>query len=212
MIVKAADRALTDRNTKKKNNSTIPYHHPTNQLREKNIMKITRKITPQMLSNAGNNGNVEIELTPEEIRNASEEYGNESCKQDIKSKLKDIIKNDIGVSNVEFKGDAEKEADACADGSVSNVQRSLDRNDSYWESFWDTIEQELNEYMEANQDENIMVHYETDNSGKLFFISEKDGTKIAEFNSKTETMVIYNAFVFYNLNVRKIIENLIEAY
>lgn len=63
---------------------------------------------------------VVIELTPEEMRNAYYEQRREFVGEDIRSRYK-VPKRDL--SNV-----------------IERVDRSLDFNGSYWESYWCSIE------------------------------------------------------------------------
>lgn len=78
---------------------------------------------------------IAYELTHEEMRKAYEimhEYY-----------LKEDIKNSAEGSEIELSNDALGYIAQRSDKSLSN-------NDSYWESYWMTIENVIEEYMEAN--------------------------------------------------------------
>ena len=68
---------------------------------------------------------VEIELTPRELREAFLEMEKEYLIEDIQSRAEDmevvLDKHDIATV-------------------VNMAQSNLERNDSYWESYWATIE------------------------------------------------------------------------
>ena len=75
-----------------------------------------------------------IELTREECRKAYDELDREYKAEDIRGQQEamEVILND---------GDVEV--------LVDRVDRALGRNDGYWDSYWCTIENVVEEYIEA---------------------------------------------------------------
>lgn len=103
-------------------------------------MKITRTI---------NGKSQEIELTKEEMRQASQEWSFDCRTEDIISKIREKIaepfkslswfsRNSDIVDKMTLND--ENRAQEAAEDMVSSVERTLNRNDIYWDIFWDAIE------------------------------------------------------------------------
>ena len=97
------------------------------------------------------NGKEEIiELTPAEMRLASKAYEEECHKEDIEGKIKEILVEPFTLvtddaNAIVFKcGNKEKEF---AENTIPLLDKSLGHNDSYWESFWLSVEDVINEEM-----------------------------------------------------------------
>lgn len=77
---------------------------------------------------------MEIELTHDELREAFEIMHTRYLREDIESRIEDM--------EVEF-----PEETICY--MVQRVDKCLSNNDSYWESYWMTIENIIEEQMEG---------------------------------------------------------------
>ena len=77
---------------------------------------------------------IEYELTHEEMRSAYEAMKSEYLREDIKSKANDM--------EIELNDDS-------VDYMARRVDKCLSNNDSYWESYWCTIEYIIEEQMEG---------------------------------------------------------------
>ena len=77
---------------------------------------------------------VEYELTSAEMREAYETMKKQYLKCDIEFKAEEMEIN-LSDSTIEY--------------AANRVDRVLGNNDSYWESYWMTIEYVINEQMES---------------------------------------------------------------
>ena len=76
----------------------------------------------------------EYELTPAEMREIYEKMKAEYLREDIEGKVEEM--------EIELSEDTMNYV-------VGRVDKCLSNNDSYWESYWMTIEHVLNEQMES---------------------------------------------------------------
>jgi len=78
-----------------------------------------------------------IELTREECRKVYEELDAEYRKEDVQSRLE----------SMEYEFD-----DSDLDVLEDRVYQALGKNDSYWDSYWGTVEYVIEEYMEDEEE------------------------------------------------------------
>lgn len=83
------------------------------------------------------------ELTPEELRCAYEEYRMECYKEDVRSKIEENY------------SDVFSEDELDNDGLISYLaemfDRSLSKNESYYDAFWASMESVIDEYIKNNK-------------------------------------------------------------
>ena len=77
---------------------------------------------------------VEYELTPEEMREVYEAMKAEYLREDIESKAEEV--------GIEL-------SETTINSIIARVDKGLGNNDSYWESYWMTIENVLSEQEEG---------------------------------------------------------------
>ena len=80
----------------------------------------------------------EIELTAEELRAAYEEKHHEHFVEDVQSSI-----DGMGI-------DKELDASDCKE-LAWRFDKALGRNDSYWDSYWCTLENVIAEYFEEGE-------------------------------------------------------------
>lgn len=131
-------------------------------------MKITRKINGQT---------VEIELTREELHDAGEEYDSLCHMEDLKGHLIYLVGQEEGFSHVNVtsmpkvndekcltkKSKAIRELYADEDkllSLVTDFEGALDRNEVYWDCFWESlscvVDEELKTILGEDADEEII--------------------------------------------------------
>lgn len=86
---------------------------------------------------------VEIELTPAEVREAHDEYSKQCRNEDILSKLKERLENDVDNQVlINLVNDLEENINIAL---IEKVENALSKNDGYYESYWSTVDYVLDE-------------------------------------------------------------------
>ena len=75
---------------------------------------------------------IEIELSATEMRNVFRHVKRSYLREDVESRAEEM---GIDISN-------------CVEKIMDGAEKSIDRNDSYWEAYWMSIEYAINEYFE----------------------------------------------------------------
>ena len=99
---------------------------------------------------------VEIDLTPEEMRLAGEESELSYRAEDVVGKMEEMAENgDIPLTLEQFKQIPADVLREFALGAAADVENALGKNDSYWESFWLSVEYVLEDRI--NWDEALPI-------------------------------------------------------
>lgn len=86
---------------------------------------------------------VEIELTPSEVREAHDEYSKQCRNEDVLSKLEERLENDVDNQIlINLVNDLEENINITL---IEKVENALSKNDGYYESYWSTIDNVLDE-------------------------------------------------------------------
>ena len=135
------------------------------------------------------NGKEEIiELTPAEMRLASQAYEEECHKEDVEGKLKEILITPFALftednDSIVFKCDDKEKS--LIDNATWALDKALGKNDSFWESFWFSVEDVINEEMYIMKDDSKYTP-------ESVRVTIKDDKTVIRIYSNEELVAKYN--------------------
>jgi len=95
---------------------------------------------------------IEIKLTPAELCLASEKYNLLNRAMDVRNKMRDLAESgEIPLSPKQFENAPEEALKEFTLYAASVVEKRLDNNDGYWESFWLTVEYALTDCIDWDE-------------------------------------------------------------
>ncbi len=156
-----------------------------------------------------------IELTDEEVRQASEQYDNDCRTEDILDKIKEKFAEPLeSLGWFDFNNEiAEKivledghKTQKAAEGMVWSVDRALGRNDTYWECFWNSVQYVVDEELDGIPYEESQITIESQD-GHIYVMA--DGKTMA--NISPEEVKIFDFDFFADSGNRDILSGKLDA-